>query len=53
MITKQKGTYDIYGLDADVIIGCVGGGSNVRGFVSPFYGVKLRGGSSYQFISVE
>ncbi len=42
-----------YGIKADVIIGCAGGGSNLGGLISPFMGEKLRGEKDYQFIAVE
>lgn len=37
----------------DVIIGCVGGGSNFGGFAFPFIGEMLRGGKKIQAIAVE
>lgn len=42
-----------YGIKADIIIGCAGGGSNLGGLISPFMGEKLRGEKDYQFIAVE
>jgi tryptophan synthase beta chain len=36
----------------DVMIGCVGGGSNFVGFISPFLGAKLAG-ASIDFLAVE
>ena len=42
-----------YGIEADIIIGCAGGGSNLGGLISPFMGEKLRGEKDYQFIAVE
>ena len=44
---------DKYGIEADTIIGCAGGGSNLGGLISPFMGQKLRGEKDYQFIAVE
>lgn len=37
----------------DILIGCVGGGSNFGGFVFPFLGKMLRGGKKVQAIAVE
>ncbi len=37
----------------DVIIGCVGGGSNFAGLTFPFIGQQLRGEDSYRIIAVE
>ena len=42
-----------YGIKADMIIGCAGGGSNLGGLVSPFVGEKLRGEADYEIIAVE
>jgi len=44
---------DKYGIEADTIIGCAGGGSNLGGLISPFMGQKLRGEKDYQIIAVE
>lgn len=44
---------DKYGIKADIIIGCAGGGSNLGGLISPFMGQKLRGEKDYRFIAVE
>ncbi|MBP1704453.1 MAG: pyridoxal-phosphate dependent TrpB-like enzyme [Chloroflexi bacterium] len=37
----------------DVLIGCVGGGSNFAGLVFPFVGQVLRGEADYRVIAVE
>jgi tryptophan synthase beta chain len=37
----------------DVVIGCVGGGSNFAGLAFPFVGEKLRSGKSTRIIAVE
>ncbi len=37
----------------DVMIGCVGGGSNFAGFTFPFIGEKLRKKTSTEFVAVE
>ena len=37
----------------DVIIGCVGGGSNFAGFAYPFMGERLAGNSQTRFVAAE
>ncbi|HPR63700.1 MAG TPA: TrpB-like pyridoxal phosphate-dependent enzyme [Thermoanaerobaculia bacterium] len=41
------------GVDADVVIGCVGGGSNFGGISFPFVGERLRSGKEVRVIAVE
>lgn len=50
---ETKAALDKYGIKADMIIGCAGGGSNVGGLISPFAGEMLRGEASYEMIAVE
>ena len=50
---ETKTALEKYGIKADIIIGCAGGGSNLGGLISPFMGEKLRGEKDYQFIAVE
>ena len=50
---ETKAALDKYGVEADMIIGCAGGGSNLGGLISPFMGEMLRGERDYQFIAVE
>ncbi len=50
---ETKTALDKYGIKADMIIGCAGGGSNLGGLISPFAGEILRGESEYQIIAVE
>lgn len=50
---ETKTALDKYGVKADVIIGCAGGGSNLGGLIAPFMAEKLRGKADYQFIAVE
>ncbi len=45
--------FEMTGDDPDVIIGCVGGGSNFAGLAFPFLGLQLRGGRKRRFIAVE
>lgn len=50
---ETKKALDKYGIKADMIIGCAGGGSNLGGLISPFVGEMLRGEAEYQIIAVE
>ena len=49
---ETKAALDKYGVKADMIIGCAGGGSNLGGLIAPFVGEKLRGEADYQIIAV-
>jgi tryptophan synthase beta chain len=44
---------EIAGDEPDIVIGCVGGGSNFGGIVFPFLGRQLRGGKKMRFVAVE
>lgn len=50
---ETKSALDKYGIKADVIIGCAGGGSNLGGLISPFVGQMLKGEAKYDIIAVE
>jgi len=50
---ETKAALDKYGLKADIIIGCAGGGSNLGGLIAPFAGEKLRGEADYRLLAVE
>ena len=50
---ETKAALDKYGVKADMIIGCAGGGSNLGGLISPFAGQMLRGEADYKLIAVE
>lgn len=50
---ETKAALDKYGIKADMIIGCAGGGSNLGGLISPFAGEMLRGEANYELIAVE
>ena len=50
---ETKAALDKYGIKADMIIGCAGGGSNLGGLISPFAGQMLRGEANYDIIAVE
>lgn len=50
---ETKAALDKYGVKADIIIGCAGGGSNLQGLIAPFVGEKIRGENDYRIIAVE
>ena len=50
---ETKAALGKYGVKADIIIGCAGGGSNLGGLIAPFMGEKLRGEADYRIIAVE
>lgn len=50
---ETKAALDKYGIKADIIIGCAGGGSNLGGLIAPFVGEMLRGEADYRIIAVE
>lgn len=50
---ETKAALDKYDIQADTIIGCAGGGSNLGGLISPFAGEILRKEANYQMIAVE
>ena len=42
-----------YGVTPDVVIGCMGGGSNYGGLIAPYMAEKLQGKNNIRFIGVE
>lgn len=50
---EAKKQFELAGDKPDILIGCVGGGSNFAGFTFPFVGEVLRGESQYKVIAVE
>ena len=50
---ETKTALDQYGVKADIVIGCAGGGSNLGGLISPFMAEKIEGKADYQIIAVE
>ena len=50
---ETKAALDKYGVKADIIIGCAGGGSNLGGLIAPFMGEKIKGEADYRIIAVE
>ncbi|MCD6385988.1 TrpB-like pyridoxal phosphate-dependent enzyme [Candidatus Sumerlaeota bacterium] len=50
---ETKKQFEMAGVEPDVLIGCVGGGSNYAGFFLPFVPLKLEGKRDIRFIAVE
>ncbi|MFN4110956.1 MAG: TrpB-like pyridoxal phosphate-dependent enzyme, partial [Ignavibacteria bacterium] len=50
---EAKKQFELAGDKPDILIGCVGGGSNFAGFTFPFIGEILKGNSNYRVIAVE
>lgn len=50
---ESKAALEKYGLRPDIVIGCMGGGSNFGGLIAPFMGEKLDGKNEIDFIGVE
>ncbi len=50
---ETKAALDKYDIQADVVIGCAGGGSNLGGLIAPFMGEKIKGIRDYRIIAVE
>lgn len=50
---ETKTACDKYGIEPDIIIGCVGGGSNFGGLIAPFMGDRIEGRNNIHFIGVE
>lgn len=50
---ETKTALEKYGIEPDMLISCVGGGSNFGGFINPFIKDKIDGKKNYQIIGVE
>ncbi len=50
---ETKTALEQYGVKADIVIGCAGGGSNLGGLITPFMAEKLQGKADYRIIAVE
>ena len=50
---ESKAALDKYGVVPDMIIGCMGGGSNYGGLIAPYMAEKLQGKNDIRFIGVE
>jgi tryptophan synthase beta chain len=50
---EAKEQFKQAGIKPDILIGCVGGGSNFAGFTFPFIGDNLTGKGNYRCIAIE
>lgn len=50
---ESKTALDKYGVTPDVVVGCMGGGSNYGGLIAPYMAEKLQGKNNIRFIGVE
>ncbi len=50
---ETKVALEKYGIEPDMLISCVGGGSNFGGFIAPFVKDKIEGKAKYKIIGVE
>lgn len=50
---ESRTAMEKYGIYPDVVIGCMGGGSNFGGLIAPFMADKLQGLSNVEFIGAE
>ncbi len=50
---ETKAACDKYNIQPDVIIGCVGGGSNFGGLIAPFMGDRIMGKNDIKFLGIE
>ncbi|NMC57362.1 MAG: TrpB-like pyridoxal phosphate-dependent enzyme [Eubacteriaceae bacterium] len=50
---ETKTACDKYGIEPEIIIGCVGGGSNFGGLIAPYMADRLEGKNDIKFIAVE
>lgn len=50
---ETKTALEKYGVQADILIGCAGGGSNLGGLLTPFLAEELQGKAHYRMIAVE
>ena len=50
---ETKIALEKYGIEPDMFISCVGGGSNFGGFIAPFVKDKIEGKAKYKIIGVE
>ncbi len=50
---ESKIALDKYGVQPDIVIGCMGGGSNFGGLITPFMAERLQGKNNIHFIGVE
>lgn len=50
---ETKTALNKYGIEPDLFISCIGGGSNFGGFIAPFIKDKINGKAKYDILAVE
>ena len=50
---ETKTALEKYGVEPDLFISCIGGGSNFGGFIAPFIKDKINGTAKYNILAVE
>ena len=50
---ESKTALEKYGVQPDIVIGCMGGGSNFGGLIAPYMAERLQGKNNIRFIGVE
>lgn len=50
---ETKTALEKYGIEPDILISCIGGGSNFGGFIAPFIKDKISGKAKYDILAVE
>lgn len=50
---ETKAALDKYNITPDIVIGCIGGGSNFGGLIAPYMGDRIEGKNNIQFIGIE
>ncbi len=50
---ETKTALEKYGIEPDLLISCIGGGSNFGGFIAPFIKDKINGKAKYDILAVE
>lgn len=50
---ETKTALEKYGIEPDLLISCIGGGSNFGGFIAPFIKDKINGTAKYDILAVE
>ena len=50
---ETKTALEKYGIEPDLLISCIGGGSNFGGFIAPFVKDKISGKAKYDILAVE
>lgn len=50
---ETKTALEKYGIEPDLLVSCIGGGSNFGGFIAPFVKDKISGKAKYDVLAVE